>query len=131
MTVLEGKRRHARVAPARTRRRAIGNQNPRQGYYYRKHPIQVLLLRANDLRFGSRSADLLFAVREPVNHSRLFNPSKGYGFVQPNVGGENILVHISEIVAGSGPGLADCITWLIVADEVRKARPAGLAAAVI
>ena len=32
-----------------------GNQNPRQDYYYRSMPVPVLLLRANDLRFGARS----------------------------------------------------------------------------
>jgi hypothetical protein len=32
-----------------------GNQNPRQDYYYRSMPVPVLLLRANDLRFGARN----------------------------------------------------------------------------
>ena len=38
------------------RRRAIrnGNKITRQGCYYRKHLIRVLLRRANDLRLGAR-----------------------------------------------------------------------------
>jgi hypothetical protein len=32
----------------------LGNQNPRQGYYYRTIPVPVLLLRANELCFGPR-----------------------------------------------------------------------------
>jgi hypothetical protein len=32
-----------------------------------EHPILVLLLRANDLCFGARSANFLFSIREPVN----------------------------------------------------------------
>ena len=30
-------------------------QSPEQGYYYRRHPIRVLLLPANALRFGANN----------------------------------------------------------------------------
>jgi hypothetical protein len=34
----------------------MARQSTRQGYYYGSRPIQVLLLRPNDLRFGARTA---------------------------------------------------------------------------
>jgi hypothetical protein len=33
-----------------------GKQNPQQGYLLSEHPIEILLLRANDLRFDATRA---------------------------------------------------------------------------
>ena len=36
-----------------------------------------------------------------------FNPTKGYGFIQPDDGGKDVFVHISAVQASGLPGLED------------------------
>lgn len=36
-----------------------------------------------------------------------FNPTKGFGFIQPDEGGKDVFVHISAVEAAGLTGLAD------------------------
>ena len=36
-----------------------------------------------------------------------FNPTKGYGFIQPDDGGKDVFVHVSAVQASGLPGLDD------------------------
>lgn len=36
-----------------------------------------------------------------------FNPTKGYGFIQPDDGGKDVFVHITAVQAAGLPGLED------------------------
>jgi cold shock protein len=36
-----------------------------------------------------------------------FNPTKGYGFIQPNGGGQDVFVHISAVEKAGYTGLAE------------------------
>ncbi|HHL43749.1 MAG TPA: cold-shock protein [Hellea balneolensis] len=40
-----------------------------------------------------------------VGTVKWFNPTKGYGFIEPSDGGKDVFVHISAVERGGLPGL--------------------------
>ena len=43
-----------------------------------------------------------------------FNPTKGYGFIQPKSGGQDVFVHISAVERAGLSGLADLPLTVVV-----------------
>ena len=61
-----------------------------------------------------------------------FNATKGFGFIQPDDGGNDVFVHISAVERAGLPGLAEGqkVTFGIKADKMRgKVRAENLALA--
>jgi len=48
-----------------------------------------------------------------------FNPTKGFGFIQPSAGGNDVFVHISAVQASGLQGLneGDNVNYDVVADR--------------
>jgi CspA family cold shock protein len=48
-----------------------------------------------------------------------FNPSKGFGFIQPDTGGKDVFVHISAVEKAGFTGLAEGakISYEVVSDR--------------
>ncbi len=43
----------------------------------------------------------------PTGTVKWFNPTKGFGFIQPDGGGKDVFVHISAVERAGMTGLAD------------------------
>ena len=43
----------------------------------------------------------------PQGTVKWFNPTKGYGFIQPQEGGKDVFVHISAVERAGLPGLRE------------------------
>ena len=53
-----------------------------------------------------------------------FNPTKGYGFIQPDTGGKDVFVHISAVERAGMRTISDAITYVkgLTRDEGLGAR---------
>lgn len=51
-----------------------------------------------------------------------FNPSKGFGFIQPDSGGKDVFVHVSAVEKAGFTGLAEGakISYEIVSDRGKE-----------
>jgi CspA family cold shock protein len=51
-----------------------------------------------------------------------FNPTKGYGFIQPDTGGKDVFVHISAVERAGYTGLAEGakINYDIISDRGKE-----------
>ena len=51
-----------------------------------------------------------------------FNPTKGYGFIQPSGGGKDVFVHISAVEKAGFTGLAEGakVSYEIVSDRGKE-----------
>jgi cold shock protein len=51
--------------------------------------------------------DMLWKTRMPTGTVKWFNGQKGFGFIQPNDGGNDVFVHISAVERAGLSGLAE------------------------
>jgi len=51
-----------------------------------------------------------------------FNPTKGYGFIQPDSGGKDVFVHISAVEKAGFSGLAEGtkVSYEIISDRGKE-----------
>jgi CspA family cold shock protein len=74
---------------------------------------RVMVMR--DLRACALEKDM------PIGTVKWFNGQKGFGFIQPNDGGNDVFVHISAVERAGLPGLAEGqkVSFEIKADKMR------------
>src|SRR5579871_5066519 len=68
------------------------------------------------------SRGMLFLEKNmPTGTVKWFNGQKGFGFIQPNDGGQDVFVHISAVERAGLPGLAEGqkVNFEIKADKMR------------
>ena len=88
----------------------------------RLRPRRYFLARLPGVRLGchhwasKRSADVA------TGTVKWFNPSKGYGFIQPDGGGKDVFVHISAVEKAGFTGLAEGakISYEVVSDRGKE-----------
>jgi CspA family cold shock protein len=66
-------------------------------------------------------ADALWRSVMPTGTVKWFNGQKGFGFIQPSDGGQDVFVHISAVERAGLPGLAEGqkVNFELKADKMR------------
>jgi cold shock protein len=65
--------------------------------------------------------EMLWSRNMPTGTVKWFNGQKGFGFIQPNDGGQDVFVHISAVERAGLSGLAEGqkVNFEIKADKMR------------
>jgi cold shock protein len=87
---------------------------------------RALLSKTSSIEFESRDrhakrARALWRKNMPTGTVKWFNGQKGFGFIQPNDGGNDVFVHISAVERAGLSGLAEGqkVSFEIKADKMR------------